>query len=73
MNAAKLKLSEIRPKMRVAYVPAHAEWDKSAIEYGVVSSTNDKYVFAKFDKQLDKFGWDDTTSQSCDPSDLIAV
>lgn len=73
MNATKLTLSEIQPKMRVAYVPAHAEWDKSAIEYGTVSSKNDKYVFIKFDKQLEKFGWDGTTSQSCDPNDLVAV
>jgi len=69
----RLSLSEIVPQMRVAYVPAHAEWDKDSIEYGTVSSKNDKYVFVKFDKQLAKFGWDGTTSQSCDPNDLEAV
>lgn len=73
MKAEKLTLEEIQPQMRVAYVPAHAQWDKSAIEYGTVSSKNDKYVFVKFDKQLEKFGWDGTTSQSCDPNDLVAV
>lgn len=59
--------------MRVAYVPSHAEWDKSAIEYGTVSSKNDAYVFVKFDKQVAKFGWEGTTSQSCKPSDLVAA
>jgi hypothetical protein len=70
---ATLKLSEIKAKMRVAYVPAHAEWDRSAIECGTVSSTNDKYVFVKFDKQLVKFGWEGTTSQACDPNDLVPI
>lgn len=69
----KLELSEIKPRMRIAYVPAHAEWDREAIEYGTVSSTNHKYVFVKFDKQLAKFGWDGTTSQACDPHDLVAL
>lgn len=73
MTMTRLTLAEIEPKMRVAYVPTHAEWDKSAIEYGTVSSKNDKYVFVKFDKQLAKFGWDGTTSQSCVPNDLVAV
>jgi len=73
MNATRLKLSEIMPQMRVAYVSAHAKFDKSAIEHGTVSSKNDKYVFVKFDKQLAKFGWDGTTSQSCDPNDLVAI
>lgn len=69
----KLTLSEIKPQMRVAYMPTHAEWDRSAIEYGTVSSKNDRYVFVKFDKQLAKFGWDGTTSQSCHPDDLVTV
>lgn len=73
MTAAKLSLSEIKPQMRVAYVPTHAEWDRSAIEYGTVSSTNDKYAFVKFDKQLAKFGWDGTTSQACNPRDLVEI
>lgn len=73
MNATQLTLSDLQPQMRVAYVPTHAEWDKRAIEYGTVSSKNDKYVFVKFDKQLAKFGWDGTTSQSCDPNDLVEV
>lgn len=73
MKATKLTLEEIQPQMRVAYVPFHSEWDRSAIEHGTVSSKNDKYVFVKFDKQLTKFGWDGTTSQSCDPNDLVQI
>lgn len=65
-----MNLSDITPNMRVAYVPSH---NKEALEYGVVSSKNDKYVFVKFDKQLKKFGWDGTTSQPCNPLDLIKV
>jgi len=65
-----LKLSDIKPQMRVGYVPAHSAWDHSAVEFGTVSSKNGKYVFVKFDKQLEKFGWEGTTSQSCNPNDL---
>lgn len=58
--------------MRVAYVPLHAGDDINHpdVEYGTVSSTNDKNVFVKFDRQLKKFGWQGTTSQSCDPESL---
>jgi hypothetical protein len=73
MKAEKLTLEQIEPQMKVAYVPSHAEWDKDAIEYGIVSSKNDKYAFVKFNKQLEKFGWEGTTSQSCNPNDLVAV
>lgn len=69
----RLELSEFEQQMRVAYVPTHAEWDRSAIEYGIVSSTGSRCVFVKFDKQLSKFGWDGTTSQGCDPHDLVAL
>ena len=73
MNTTRLTLSEIQPKMRVAYVPVPAQWDKNAIEKGTVSSKNDECVFVKFDKQLLKFGWNGTTSQSCNPNDLVAI
>lgn len=39
-------------------------------EAGTVSSVNDRYVFVRFDKHVQKFGWDGATSQSCDPNDL---
>lgn len=62
-----MSLENFRPKMCVKYVPNHAFGDKNHpdCELGIVSSVNHKYVFVKFDKQLAKFGWDGTTSQSC--------
>ena len=61
--------------MRVAYVPTHAHGDMNHpdVEYGVVSSTNAKYVFVKFDRQLNRFGWEGTTSTACHPTDLRAT
>lgn len=68
-----MNLADLAPRMRVAYVPTHANGDLNHkdVERGSVSSTNDKYAFVKFDKQLAKFGWDGTTSQSCRPEDLV--
>jgi len=59
---------------RVAYIPLHADGDinHEDVEYGEVSSVG-TYVFVKFDKQVAIFGWDGTTSQSCDASDLRKV
>ena len=70
-----MNIADIKPKMRVAYVPGHARGDINHpdVEYGTVSSDNGKNVFVKFDKQLSKFGWDGTTSQSCSPASLVAV
>jgi hypothetical protein len=68
-----MKLDKVRGKMRVRYIPGHALGDNNHpdCEDGIVSSWNDENVFVKFDKQLKKFGWHGTTSQSCNPSDLI--
>lgn len=63
-----MNIEEIKPQMRVAYVPGH---DPKAKEYGTVSSVNSKYAFVRFDAQVAKLGWDGTTSQSCDPRDLV--
>lgn len=62
-------------QMRVAYVPNHADGDinHKDVETGSVSSNNGKNVFVKFDKQLMKFGWEGTTSKSCDPSNLVPI
>ena len=70
-----MDLSDFMSKMRVIYIPGHAFNDISHpdCEYGTVSSINDKFVFVKFDEQLNKFGWNGTTSQACDPNDLIKV
>lgn len=68
-----MNLSEIKPGMRVAYIPGHADGDllHPDVEHGTVSSVNHMYVFVRFDKQVSKFGWGGTTSQSCNPSDLV--
>ena len=60
---------------RVRYVPGVANGDPGhpACEDGRVSSQNGKYVFVKFDKQVGKLGWEGTTSQSCDPADLVMM
>ena len=70
-----MTISDIKPQMRVAYVPLHANGDLNHkdVERGTVSSINAKFAFVKFDKQLNKFGWDGTTSQSCNPSDLQLI
>lgn len=60
--------SMFQPGERVAYV----EFDGSK-EYGVVSSTNNKNVFVRFDRHVAKLGWDGATSQACDPKDLEKV
>ncbi len=70
-----MNLQDFRPRMRVVYIPLHALGDINHpdVEYGAVSSINSKYVFVKFDKQVNKLGWEGTTSQSCDPDDLIII
>jgi hypothetical protein len=70
-----MKLEHVNKGQRVAYVPTHAHGNlqHKDVEVGTVSSKNARFVFVKCDKQLLKFGWDGTTSQSCDPADLVAV
>ncbi len=65
-----MKLEDIKPQMRVAYVPMY---DPDALEYGTVSSVNSKYAFVRFDAQVKKLGWDGATSHSCHRDDLIAA
>lgn len=65
-----MRISEAKPRMRVCYVP-YSGCDTALQEYGEISSWNEKVIFVKFDKQLNKFGWDGTTSQACTPSDLF--
>jgi hypothetical protein len=70
----KLKqLFDFQKGMRVRYIPGHALDDENHkdCEDGTVSSIGVTSVFVKFDKQLRKFGWDGTTSQSCNPHDLV--
>lgn len=63
-----MNIEELKPGMRVAYVPRH---DLEAKEYGTISSVNGKYAFVRFDAQVAKLGWDGATSQACDPNDLV--
>ena len=57
------------------YIPGHAlgNINHEDVEYGKVSSTNENNVFVKFDKGLNKFGWEGTLSQSCNPDDLVII
>lgn len=70
-----MTLEEIESGMRVAYVPLHAHGDLTnpSVEHGTVSSKNDKNVFVRFDKQVSRFGWEGTTSQSCYPDSLVKL
>ena len=67
-------------KDRVRYIPgvAYGDKDHEACEDGTISSVlwRDgavKTVFVKFDKQVNKLGWDGTTAQGCTPTDLIVL
>lgn len=59
----------------VRYIPSHAEGNKDHpdCENGVVSSTNDKYVFVKYDNKMCIMttGDEPYTAQATDPEDLI--
>ncbi|HEY5865113.1 MAG TPA: hypothetical protein VI542_06105 [Candidatus Tectomicrobia bacterium] len=48
----------------------HTTPQKITYEPGTVSSTNDTYVFVKFDAQVVRMGWQGTTAQACHPGDL---
>jgi len=66
--------SEFQKGQRVLYVPHHAQEDLAhpGCQKGVVSSTNDKWVFVKYDN-LDcvmKTGDEPYTAQATDPKQL---
>lgn len=67
--------SQFVPADRVRYVPGHARGDASHVDCldGAVSSQNGHSVFVKFDKLVARLGWEGTTSQSCDPADLVKL
>lgn len=59
---------------RVVYVPLHAKGDVNHpdCEHGRISSFGGiGNVFVKFDAQVERLGWDGTTSQSCDACNLV--
>lgn len=68
-----MRLDEIEPQMRVAYVPAHAHGDRNHpdVEYGTVSSKNEHVAFVKFDKQVEKLEWTGATAKACLAGDLV--
>ena len=70
-----MNINHATPGIRVAYVPGHAFGDMTHpdVEHGIVSSSNDKNVFVKFNEALSRFGWDGATSQSCCPEDLVIL
>lgn len=57
---------------RVRYVPGHANGDAehSDCEDGTVSSIGSVNVFVKFDKHVERHGWEGATAQACNPEDL---
>ena len=61
---------DFKPGDRVRYVPGHAHGDRSHAdcENGIVSSTNDKYVFVRY---YYKGGGLRECGQATDPSDLV--
>lgn len=67
--------SRFAPSDRVRYVPGHVHGDAghADCEDGAVSSQNGHSVFVKFDKQVARIGWEGTTSQGCDPADLVKL
>ena len=68
-------ISKFKMYQRVKYIPLHANGDinHEDCSIGFVNSTNELYVFVKFAKQLALFNWNGTTSQACDPLDLIIL
>lgn len=60
---------------RVLYVPNHANgntWHEDC-RAGMVSSVNDRFVFVRFDENVNRLGWDGATSQACDPTNLTKL
>lgn len=68
-------MSDFQHGDRVVYIPGHAKGDRNHpdCERGTVSSANEHAVFVKFDAQLEKFGWEGTTSQGCNRQDLALI
>lgn len=70
-----MELSEFKKGMRVRYVPSHAYRDfrHKDCQNGVVSSTNEKFVFVKYDNAMGVMvtGDEPYTSQATSAEDLI--
>ena len=72
-HSLNMKMQEAKSSKRVIYVPTHAHGNINHpdCEHGKISSANEKFVFVKFDKQVEKLGWNGTTSRSCRPEYLV--
>ena len=70
-----MRLEDALPGVPVRYIPGHAHGDLAHpdCEDGRVSSTNEVFVFVRFNKTVAKLGWEGTTSQSCKPEDLVLM
>ena len=70
-----MKTSDFKHGDRVTYIPTHAGRDikHKDCENGVVSSTNDRFVFVKYDNGMCIMttGDEPYTSQATNPDDLI--
>lgn len=70
-----MNLEDFKKGMRVRYVPSHANGDSKHpdCENGVVSSTNTRFVFVKYDNAMGVMvtGDEPYTSQATEPEDLI--
>lgn len=66
---------EYKTGERVIYVPNHADGDHNHpdCEHGAVSSSNHRFVFVRFDKDVANYGWDNASGKACDPNNLICV
>jgi hypothetical protein len=62
-----MEATDFEPGDAVAYIPAHALGSRTHpdIEYGVVSSLNQHFVFVRFGTA--------TTAQPCYPSSLVKL
>jgi hypothetical protein len=67
-----MNITDVTPGQRVLYIPHHAGGKRKHpdCEAGAVSSANNHVIFVRFDAQVQRFGWDGTTSQACDPESL---
>jgi len=67
--------TDFQKGMRVRYVPAHAfaDVEHKDCQNGVVSSTNARFVFVKYDNAMGIMvtGDEPYTAQATNPSDLV--
>jgi len=72
-----MKANEFKKGWRVRYVPLHADGNLNHpdCQDGVVSSTNDKFVFVKYDNLMGIMitGDEPYTAQATDPDYLIIL